>query len=274
MNDYEKSLVEKERNYMVVKSNDVVLKSRFQYTVNQQKMIAFICSKIKPIIDVTNKQYQLEYEFEIADYIRLMGIQSNGDAYDDIKDTLKSLRDKSYWLKLPDGSETTVSWVNKATTNKRSGRAKYRLDEDLAPYLFALQEQYLSYGLLNILNFKSKYSIRFYEMLKAHYDMKRSQQGKQRFETPVVEWTLDLAELRHILMLDTGEEKEKYKNFKDFRKKVIETAQAEINALSDMKFSFEPITKGRKTVKVKFLIKYKEPLERLDSDIKNRELLD
>lgn len=272
MNEYEKSLIAQDRNYTVVKSNTIVLNSRYHYSVNQQKMIAYICSKIKPATDISNNQYQLEYEFEIADYIRLMGIQSKGEVYNDIKATLKSLRDKSYWLELPDGSETTVSWVNKATTNKRSGLAKYRIDEDLAPYLFELKEKYLSYGLINILNFKSKYSIRLYEMLKAHYDMKRSHYGQKRFETPVVEWTLELDELKHILMLDTETEKNKYKNFKDFRKKVIETAQKEINVLSDMLFDFQPITKGRKTVKVKFIIKFKDTISRLQSNIKNQEL--
>lgn len=274
MNDYEKSLVEKDRNYMVVKANDLVLRSRYQYNVNQQKMIAFICSKIKPSTDKTKGQYQLEYEFEIADYIRLMGVQSSGYAYEEIKATLKSLRDKSYWLELDNGDETTVSWVDKATTNKRSGLAKYRIDPDFAPFLFDLRERYLSYGLINILNFNSKYSIRIYELLKAQYNLKRSQYGGRRSETPTIEWTVDLAELRHLLMIDEGEEINKYKNFKDFRKYVLETAQKEINDLSDIKFFFEPITKGRKTVKIRFMIVQKDALERLATNVKNRELLD
>lgn len=274
MNAYETSLIEETRNYIVVKSNNLVLNSRYQYTTNQQKMIAFICSKIKPILKNDKEQYQLEYEFEIIDYIRLMGIKKTGDAYNDIKAILKSLRDKSFWLELHNGSETTVSWINKVTISKKSGLVKYRLDEDLAPYLFELQEKYLSYGLINILNFKSKYSIRMYEMLKAHYNMKRSQYGKKRHETPTIEWVVDLDNLKHILMLDTETEKDKYKNFKDFRKKVLETAQKEINELSDTQFNFEPITKGRKTVKVMFIIKYKNSIERLESECKNQELFE
>lgn len=274
MNDYEKSLVEKDRNYMVVKANDLVLKSRYHYNISQQKMIAFICSKIKPSTDTSKGQFQLEYEFEISDYIRLMGIQKTGSAYDEIKVTLKSLRDKSYWLTLENGDETTVSWVDKATTNKKSGLAKYRIDPDFAPFLFDLREKYLSYGLINILNFNSKYSIRIYELLKAQYNLKRSQYGKQRSETPTIEWTVDLAELRHLLMLDEGEEKNKLSRYPDFRRKVLEISQEEINALSDIKFFFEPITKGRKTVKIKFIIRQKDPLERLATNVRNRELLD
>ena len=256
MNDYEKDLIDKQRNYVVCKSNSLILNSRYQYSIAQQKMIAYICARIRPMEE---QGYQLEYDFNIADYLRLMGVESTGDAYHDIKMTLKSLRDKSYWLTLPDGSETTVSWVDKVTTNRRSGLAKYKIDADLAPYLFALQTHYLSYGLINILNFKSKYGIRLYEILKAQYDMLRSQQGKKRYETPVLEWVISLGELKHRLMA------EDYKRYPDFRIKVLETAQRDINVLSDMQFEFEPICKGRKTVQVRFLIRCKELSERFES---------
>ena len=272
MNDYEKSLVDNNRNYTVVKSNTLVLNSRFQYSVNQQKMICYISSKVKP----TSKQegdYQLEYEFQIMDYVHLMGIEKNGDVYNEIKKTLQDLRNRSCWIyDEKTGDEVLVSWLAKVRTNKKSGLVKYKLDEDLVQYLFSLQERYLSYGLINILNFKSKYSIRIYELLKAHYDLKRSFLGKKKYETPLIEWIFDLDELKHLLMLDTETEKHKYTNFKDFRKKVIEVAQREINTLSDMKFDFEPITKGRKTVKIKFLIQYKNDLERLSSNVENEKL--
>lgn len=275
MNDYEKSLIETEREYTVCKSNMLVLNSRYQYSLNQQKTLAYICSKIKPINIMNSKKqgYQLEYKFEISEYLQLLGLESSGNQYALIKENLKTLSDKSMWLPIEDENgkgEVLVRWLSNVAIYPKSGRIKIKLDEYLAPYLFELQERYLSYGLNNILNFKSKYSIRFYEFLKAHYDMQRSIHGKKRYETPIVEWTLDLDELKYILMLDT--EKDKYKNFKDFRKKILEVAQREINTLSDMKFEFEPITKGRKTVKVKFLIQFKDIEERLDSSIENEKL--
>ena len=276
MNNYEKSVVEQERNYTVVKSNILVLNSRYQYSVNQQKTLAYICSKIKPITEYSQEpKYQLEYKFEVSEYLQLLGVESSGNQYALVKETLQSLSDKSMWIPIEDENgkgEVLVRWLSNVAIYPKSGKIKTKIDEYLAPYLFELKEKYLSYGLINILNFKSKYSIRLYEMLKAHYDMKRSHYGQKRFETPVVEWTLDLDELKHILMLDTETEKDKYKNFKDFRKKVIETAQKEINALSDMLFDFQPITKGRKTVKVKFIIKFKDTISRLQSNIKNQEL--
>ena len=47
--------------------------------------------------------------------------------------------------------------------------------------------------------------------------------------------------------------------------KVLEKAQEEINELTDLNIYFEPILKGRKTVKDKFRIDQKNAIERLMS---------
>ena len=98
MNDYEKSLVEKGRNYTVVKSNTLALNSRYQYSVNQQKTLAYICSKIKPSANNGDGEckYQLEYKFEISEYLQLLGVASSGNQYKIIKETLKSLQHIEY----------------------------------------------------------------------------------------------------------------------------------------------------------------------------------
>lgn len=271
MNDIE---VEKGREYLVCKSNEIVQKSRYDFSLSEQRMIAYICSKIKPI-ESAGVAFQLEYDFNILDYVRICGIEDNGRVYEECKALLKGLRDKSMWLTLPDGSETTVGWLAKATTNKRSGIAKIKIDEDLAPYLFDLQSKFLSYGLKNILNMKSQYSIRIYELIKSHYDLKVAQSDrrslKEKMAHPkMIEWSIDIEDLKKKLMVDTVKS---YSNYKDFRKYVLEKAQKEINELTDIILEFEPIKKGRKVVGIRFQIVAKDPLKRFDTNMKNDELL-
>jgi plasmid replication initiation protein len=59
------------------------------------------------------------------------------------------------------------------------------------------------------------------------------------------------------------DEVKSYKNFADFKKRVLDKAQEEINELTDLNIYFEPILKGRKTVKVKFRIEQKDAIQRL-----------
>lgn len=151
--------------------------------------------------------------------------------------------------------------------------AKIKIDEDLAPYLFDLKEKFLSYGLKNVLNMKSQYSIRIYELMKSYHDMKIGQTDhrskSEKLKTPQkIEWTIDLDELKRLLMVDTIKS---YSNFKDFRRYVLEKAQKEINELTDISVYYEPITKGRKTIKVKFTIVSKTGVERLIADAANEE---
>ena len=251
MNTNEKKEILEKREYLVVKHNDIVQKSRYELSVTEQRSIAYICSMIKPRSQLEkekNVPFILEYEFNIREYARVCGIEcDNGRIYEETKALLKGLQQKVMWLPLEDGKETTVNWVNKAWTNKRSGKARIRLDEDMAPYLFDLGERFLSYGLKNILAMKSQYSIRLYEILKSYEYL------------PTKTKVFDVEELKRLLMVENV--KSYNKDFSLFRIEGIEKAQSESNEVTDIFISIEPMLKGNKTVKVKFTIKPKNSKE-------------
>lgn len=249
MNSEEKQEILAKREYLVVKGNELVQQNRFELSLIEQKTVAFICSMIKPIEAIDRAKgvpFQLEYEFNIRDYCKVCGIDyDNGKNYANVKETLKRLRDRSMWLAMPDGSESLVGWLAKVNTNKKSGIAKIKIDEDLVPYLFDLGQKFTQYQLYNILAMKSAFSVRIYELMKSYAFQKTK--------------TFDLDELKHLLMVD---DVKSYERFPDFRRKVLEISQREINELTDINISFEPITKGRKVAKVKFKIEQKNPMER------------
>lgn len=232
--------LEKKKGYMVVKGNDLIQKNRFSLSLTEQKTVAYICSMIEPM-QTEVSGFKLEYEFKIREYSKICGIDyDSGQNYQYVKDTLKKLRDKSMWMTLPDGSETPVSWIDRVTTNKRSGLAHIRIDDRLVPYLFDLKQQFTQYQLYNILGMKSAFSVRIYELMKS-YSFRHT-----------IELNLD--ELKHLLNV---EDVKSYNNYKDFRVKVLEKAQEEINELTDINMSFEPIKTGRKVTSIRFTIEEK-----------------
>lgn len=248
----EKIEVLKNREYLVVKGNELIQQNRFELSLPEQKTVAFICSMIKPIDAIDRAKgvpYQLDYEFNIRDYCKVCGIDyDNGKNYADVKATLKKLRDRSMWVTLDNDDETVVGWLDRVTTNKRSGIAKVRIDDRLAPYLFDLGQRFTQYQLYNILAMKSAFSVRIYELMKS-YAFQKSK-------------TFEVDELKRLLMVD---DVKSYNDFGRFRHKVLEKAQEEINELTDLNIYFEPITKGRKVIKVKFRIEQKNPIERMMS---------
>ena len=236
----------------MVKSNRLVQNSRYNLSVTEQRVIAYICSMIKPAEpspETHNAPFQLEYEFDIWEYAKVCGIHSDGgQLYDETKSILKGLKQKVMWLELPDGTEVTVGWLAKVWTNRRSGIVKVKLDEDMVPYLFGLKNKFTAYGLLNILAMKSQYSIRIYEIMQSY----AYQKGV----------TFDYDELKKILMIDGSKAYDRTNNLKQ---RILDPAMNEINAYTDLSVNYELIKQGRKVIKIKFYISRKDPLDRFIS---------
>lgn len=242
------------RNYLVVKGNELIQKSRFELSLPEQRTVAFICSLIKPVNKENEVPFQLEYEFNIREYCKVCGISyDSGKNYAEVKEILKRLRDRSMWLVMSDGSESLVGWLAKVNTNKKSGIAKIKIDEDLVPYLFDLGQRFTQYQLKNILGMKSAFSVRIYELMKSYAFQKTK--------------IFEIEELKSLLMVENVKS---YKNFKDFRRFVLEKAQEEINELTDINIHFEPISRGRggKVVEVKFIVEKKNSLDRAIAELK------
>lgn len=238
------------RDKLVIKANELIQKSRFSLSTQQQKIVLYLISQI----EYGDEDFQ-EYEFDIQDFCRVCGIDcTSGKNYDDLKEQIKAIRDKSIWGLTVEGEETTFAWIEKPYINRGSGKIRIRLDRDMKPFLLQLKKNFTKYEVVNILAMRSKYSIRLYELVKSiHYN----ELEEYRREYPV-------DELRELL--DAG----RYHNFCNLNQRVLKPAIAEINRYTDKEVSYRPILKGRKVISVELTIKTKDTLDRL----KTRAMLD
>lgn len=240
MTEMEKELA---REALVKKSNELIQKSRFDLSIVQQKIILFIISKIKPWDD----EFTL-YEFSVSDFCELCGIDNdNGGNYTALKKAIKEIADKSVWIRLEDGRETLVRWIEKPYIEPKRGIVRIKLDKDMKPYLLNLQKNFTQYELGWTIKFRSKYAIRLYELIcSVHYN-----------DLQAYERIYDVDEIRVRLGAET------HKEWKHFRERALEPAIAEINAYSNKKVEYETINKGRKVIQVKLKITSKDILEAL-----------
>lgn len=230
------------RNRTVVKANELIQKSRFNLSLQQQKIVLFLISQISAF----DEEFKL-YEFNIADFCRICGIdETSGKNYTDLKQAIKDIADKSLWITIED-EETLLRWIEKPYLNRNSGVIKIRLDEDMKPFLLQLKRNFTSYELLWTLKFSSKYTIRMYELIKSiHFDERESYSR-----------TFTLEELQKMLGAES------YKNYFNFKARVLEPAIDEINAYSDKLLSYEAIKSGRAVTNIKLIISTKDAFERL-----------
>lgn len=240
-----------QRYNTVIKSNQLIQHSRFSLSTLQQKIILYIISQITPL-DEDLKLYQ----FKITEFCKVCGIEPKGDIYAMIKSQIKSISDKSLWIELENGKETLLRWIEKPYIDERNGTIEIKLDEDMKPYLLQLKEKFTEYELIYTLNFKSKYSIRIYELLKSIHFKKLSPYTQiypiEKFQK----------------IVDSS-----YTDFKDFHTRVLKPAYKEINLYSDISFDYELIKEGRKITKIKIIVKTKETFERIKTTIDNERML-
>lgn len=222
------------RKYYVAKANDFIRWARYSLTVQQQRILLYLISMIKPFDTVND-----EYTFKIKEFCETCGLE--GDSrfyYERIKEDIKTIADFSRWVMFQDGKpneEILFRWFNTVRMYKNSGTIYITFHATLAPYLYDLQERYTQYPLVNVLAFKSKYSIRLYELLRSY--------------TKKDELQFEINELRNLL------DAEKYVHGYDFKRFVLEVAEKEINQYADdLRVEYQLVKTGKKVTSVKFRI--------------------
>lgn len=213
----EQNVINAQRGYMVVKGNDIIQKSRYALSAQQQKILLSMISKIKPEDEASQT-----YIFEIQEFCRLCNIDwTSGRNYDAIKQALYNIDKQIIWVKQPEKKrETRLRWLNELYINEGSGEIVFSFHQDMFPYLLDLRDKYTQYSLINVLPMRSKYAIRLYELLKSY-------EGVWNIATIPV----DTLKMR----LDA----QNYTKFKDFRVYALEKALEEINKYTDLEVSYE-----------------------------------
>lgn len=229
---------------IVKKSNAIIQKARYSFSLQQQKILCYLITNLSE-----TDTSETEKKFDIKTFFDFMEVDSKN--YERVRENLKALRDKSWFIMDKDGTETSVSFLTKVRTNKRNGTVIIYFDKDILPYLQNLREKYTTYKLYYIMTMKSQYSIRLYELFK-------SVLGKTN-------WYFSVSDLRKLFMCEKS-----YAHIGHFKTRVIEPAIQEINNKTDILVDYEYATEGRKIVGLECTIRYKSSEDTLEIDRKIR----
>lgn len=224
MKDQDKPKTREVRKYYVVKANDLIRKTRYSLTAQQQKIVLFCISKIRP-----NDPPGTAYEVDIRELCEAcnLDIDTGGMYYKTVKTDLINLTQR-YWVELPDKTLSTVSWIGDADIIPYSSKVIIHFHPKMTPYLFQLKERYTQYRLEDVLPFKGKHAIRLYEILRSYVTAAEIEEGYQK------RVTISLADLKQSLDIES------YDRWVDFEKRVIASSVKEINKYSeDIQVAYE-----------------------------------
>lgn len=229
---YRKEVTFNIKNYVVM-ANTMVKGTAGNLSLVEMKLL-------RTIIAETEKDDKelFEYSFRVKDLANLLGLNPNALYKNNYLEKMTEhlmrevvhIEDKTndHWKKF--------HWVDVCEYQK--GILTVKISDELKPYLIGLQGYFARYRLEEIINLKSMYAIRIYEILIAYMN----EYDRPHADT-IKNISISIDELRRIT--DTTD---KFERISNFRKKVIDVAIDEINQKTMYHVEVEPYSNYGKTI--------------------------
>ncbi|WP_180161142.1 replication initiation protein RepM [Acinetobacter sp. YH12064] len=224
---------------LVVKDNSLIDASFNLSLVEQRLMLMAIVEareldKLTPDtpIEVKATAYRDQYKTD------------KSEAYKQLADATKQLFNRQFsYLDKYKGEDciTVARWVNRASYLNDNGAVVLYMSSEVISMISRLEANFTQYLLEQVSDFKSKYSIRLYELLIKYRDVGNS----KKFE---------IVELRSKLGLEDNE----YKLNAVFKRDVLDKAIKEIVNKTDIKIKYEQFKEGRVISHILFKISKKK----------------
>lgn len=247
--------IAKARNELVVKDNKLlqtVTRRKYELGTQEQKALGYLLSLIQ--LGDENKKPPYIYTFDTKIFCDICGInRDSGSNLQSIKKSLDSLAENSFWLDYG-GGEFRFQWIVTPDIHRGEGVINVEIPSMVFPYLVGLTENFTEYELWQILPMKSAYSIALFELLKSY-----------AYKHVVV---VSLEQLRAYLAVG-----DKYHDFRNFQRKVLDMAKREINDLTDLTIDWRGIRNGRSYNAIEFIIATKKDLDVVEAYRRSKAIL-
>ncbi len=169
-------------------------------------------------IEITGLDYAQQFDLD------------RSTAYESLAEASKTLLKRTYSYKDTYRGKEAISdvhWLTQATYVPSTGVVVLYFTHQTISLISRLEEHFTKYHIDQVSKFKSKYSIRLYEIVIKWLDNKKTQK-----------YALD--EFREKMGISN-----EYKQMSDFKINVLDKALKEINEHSDINLKYEQFKKGR-----------------------------
>lgn len=229
------------RKAIIIPDKNVKIANEFitaKYKLTLLEFKAFLA--ITTAYDQRNtKDFYNILKFEFQDLANSIGLNRETGYTKKLEKILTQLSDAKMRIqKRFDENEEKEQWIVghflSSIEAMGDGTIELIFDPKLIKYFTGLTERYTYLEIQTLLSFSSIYSIRIFNLLKQYKQKKK---------------TYNVEKLKEMLLIT-----DKYKNFYDFKRYVIEPAIKDINEHSTMKVSYETDgAKGKKVTEITFI---------------------
>jgi len=225
---------------VVVKHNDLI-KSAYKLSLVESRIVLACIAQVNSKGTLSHLD---KFSVSVEGLRDLLDTDSDADMYANLKSALVRLSER--WVTFVEPSsrsgERNTRWVHSVDYIPQTGSVDLFFAPFIIPFLSEIKSNFTQYKLENVLNLRSSYGIRLYEILKSSMSS---------------EVTLTVAWLRETLELP-----ESYSRIDNLKARVLDVAVAEINQYTDMTTAYTQIKKGKKVVSFKFVFTMAQKVQR------------
>lgn len=228
-------------------ANKFIQHARYKLTPREQKLILYMATLLKP--EDSDFETYLVPVSEIEYILKTDPSKKHGSFYERLDELLDSITDKK--ISFPtdftvDGVRLRghINWVAGAVPKyDEQGNlcVEFGFSPQMKPFLLGLKEKFTRFEFLEVARMKSGFSIRIYQMCKSYY-YENIRHGRNIM-------AVSLDELKQRLGIS-----DKYPDFRNFRRKVLDVARSEINEKTRLHIEYDFVKKGRNITAIKIII--------------------
>ena len=252
---------------------NILIGAKYQSTLLENKILALALSKADQIY--YSEKHNPTVQITAAEIRKALGIKSHS-IYQELEPLAKSMTGRV--MGITDPENNFFDFVSVIARAKYENGVFYiSFNNELSDSIFNLEKRYTLLSLKMLMSFKSVYSFRIYEILRSvsfqrtHY-AQRLLDGGYSFVMNVSELKLECGvvelsdrEKRYLDSKNPDYDKavenaanQKYREWRNFKRHVLDVAHEEICASSDIWYDMEFIRgRDRKITKINFIVHYK-----------------
>jgi len=212
----------------VIKKSNYLIQSNFNLNLNEQRLILLRISQIrKEDLILDNQNYIINLNLIDRKFVKMNRQR--------IKNFCKNILKKPFLIKKEKGNFITRNWFRDIEYLSDTNELEVSFSKKIKPFLFELKENFSSYNIKEIMSFKSRYSIRIFEMLIQYKNTNHK--------------SLKINLNDFYKRLNISDSMSKISKLKD---RILEVRKKEINENSNITMNYKLIKKGRSFTDIEF----------------------
>jgi plasmid replication initiation protein len=225
--------------------NTFVYNARYQLSAREAKVMLYLISKIDPI-----KQSQLNEQTISVKELEVI-LKGDGKKWGGLYEEMRTFQDRMMGrtITMPTdieidgksfpGKMNWFQYIAPVRMDDGTIGMRFLFSQPLQPALLNLKE-YVGVELLEVIPLKSSFSIRMFQIFRAHRNRLAKYQKKSHLR-------YELEELKSLLGVDS-----KYEDYGNLKKRVLQPLETEISEHTSIKVTWKGIKKGRNVEEIEF----------------------